>query len=139
MSTKSIKLLAFIVLLVHGIGHLQGVVSSLGVQYRSSSSNISWLLKGLGDKANRMICLVLYFAAGIFGILAALSFKGLLIPASGWTLLALITAVISTVCLVLFPRALAMFFNKAGAIAVNLVIYYSVLLNGNWPPAIFEE
>jgi hypothetical protein len=47
-----------------------------------------------------------------------------------WQSLALVTAFISTLCLVLFPNALAMFFNKAGAIAVNLIIYYSVLSAG---------
>jgi hypothetical protein len=53
--------------------------------------------------------------------------------------LALLTAIFSTVALVLFPKALAMFFNIAGAVAVNLIIYYSILLNGNWPSALFED
>jgi hypothetical protein len=76
MSPKTVKLLAFLALLVHGIGHLQGVVSSTGVKFRSSSSNRSWLLRGLGDQWNKLICLVLYLAAGVLGILAALSFNG---------------------------------------------------------------
>ncbi len=139
MSTKTIKLLVFLVLLVHGVGHLQGVVSSLGVKYHSSSSSISWLLKGLGEKVNRILCLVLYLSAGVFGILSALSFRDFLIPAAGWTQLALAAAILSTACLVLYPRALAMFFNKTGAITVNLIIYYSILFNGNWPAAAFGD
>jgi hypothetical protein len=139
MTTRTIRLLAFLVLLVHGIGHLQGMVSGLGVKFNSSSSNISWLLKALGEQPNRMICLLLYLLTAVTGIMAALSFYDLLIPVTGWTRLALVTAILSTLCLVLYPRALAMFFNKAGAIAVNLVIYYSILFNGNWPAAIFEE
>lgn len=139
MSTKTIKLLVFLALLVHGIGHIQGVIGSLGVKMGHSGSSVSWLLKGLGEGTNRTICLILYAGAAVFGILAALSFKGILIPVTIWELFALITAFISTAGLILFPNALAMFFNKIGAVAVNLIIYYSILFNGNWPSVIFED
>jgi hypothetical protein len=139
MSLRTIRLIAFLALLVHGIGHLQGVVSSTGIKYRSSSTNISWLLKGIGEKWNRIICLALYLAAAVFGIFAALGLKGVFGPDSGWTYMALVCAIISTMGLVLYPRALAMFFNKAGAIAVNLIIFYFILFNGNWPAAIFDD
>jgi predicted permease len=139
MSSQTIKSIAFLVLLIHGIGHLQGVVSSAGVKFRNSSSNRSWLLRSMGDQWNRLICLILYLAAGILGIFAALIFLGLFGPESQWTSLALSCAIFSTIGLVLFPKALAMFFNKAGAITVNLIIFYSILLNGQWPAAIFEN
>jgi hypothetical protein len=139
MSTKTVKLIVFLTLLVHGIGHIQGVVKSLGVKINDSGAPVSWLLKGLGANVNRTICLFLYLATALFGIMAALSFKEILFPADGWQSLALVTGVLSTLCLVLFPNALAMFFNKAGAIAVNLIIYYSILFNGNWPAAAFED
>jgi len=139
MSTKTVKLIAFIVLLVHGIGHFQGVVASLGVKISNSNATVSWLLKSMGEKSNRALCLILFLFTGIAGILAALAFKGIILPVSAWQVFALITAFFSTISLVLFPNALAMFFNKAGAIAVNLIIYYSILFNGNWPAAIFEE
>lgn len=139
MSTKTIKLIALLVLLVHGIGHIQGVVSGFGIKFNESTSNQSWLLKGVNDKTNRILCVVLYLAAAALGLLAALSFKDLLVPVTLWQTLALVTAILSTLSLVLFPKALAMFFNKAGAIAVNLIIYYSILFNGNWPSAIFED
>lgn len=139
MTTKTVKLIVFIALLVHGIGHIQGVVSSLGVKFNDSTNNISWLLKNLGANANRTICLALYLAAAILGILTALGFKGIIVPFTSWQILAVITAFVSTACLVLFPNALAMFFNKAGAIVVNLIIFYSILFNGNWPGVIFED
>lgn len=139
MTPKSVKIFAFIALLVHGIGHLQGVVGSLGVKFHDSASCNSWLLKGLNDSTNRTFCLVLYLSTAVVGILAALSLKGILVPHSGWQILALITAVLSTLSLIFFPKALAMFFNKAGAVAVNLIVYYSILFNGNWPSAIFED
>jgi len=139
MSANSVKLIAFLALLVHGIGHLQGAVSSSGVKFRTSTSNSSWLLKGVAEKWNKLICLVLYLAASVLGIFAALSLRGVLGPESQWTSLAMACAIFSTLGLVLFPKALALFFNKAGAIAVNLIIFYSILFNGSWPSAIFED
>ncbi len=139
MSTSTARLIVFLGLLVHGIGHLQGVVSGSGIKFWTSSSNTSWLLKGRSEKLNKLICLVLYLAASIFGIFAALGLKGVLGPDSPWTSLALACAIFSTLGLVLFPKALALFFNRAGAITVNLIIFYSILFNGNWPAAIFED
>ncbi len=125
--------------MVHGIGHFQGVVASLGVKINNSDAPTSWLLKGLGHEANRYICLVLFLITGLFGISTALSFKGIIFPVNLWQNLALITAVLSTICLVVFPNGLAMFFNKIGAISINLIIYYSVLLNNQWPSVLFED
>jgi len=139
MSANSVKLIAFLALLVHGIGHLQAAVSSSGVKFRTSTSNSSWLLKGVAEKWNKLICLVLYLAASVLGIFAALSLRGVLGPESQWVSLAMACAIFSTLGLVLFPKALALFFNKAGAIAVNLIIFYSILFNGSWPSAIFED
>lgn len=139
MTTKTIKLIAFIVLLIHGIGHLQGVISSTGVKFTKSTSNISWLLKGLGGSLNRTFCLAFYMAAGILGIFAALGFFGIIFTEMSWQNFALTSAFFSAVALILFPNALAMFFNKAGAIVVDLIIFYSILFNGHWPAAIFNE
>ncbi len=139
MSSNTLKLIAFLALLIHGIGHLQGVVSSSGVKFRTSTSNISWLLKGLGEKWNKLICMVLYLAAGVFGIFAALALRGVLGPDAQWTSMALACAIFSTLGLVLFPKALALSFNKAGAIAVNLFIFYTILFKGNWLSALFED
>ena len=139
MTTKTVKLLVLIALLVHGIGHIQGVIAGTGVRFNDNTSNISWLLKGLGENSNRTICILLYLGAALTGILAGLGSKGILVPESTWQMFALIAAFISTACLVLFPSALAMFFNKAGAIAVNLIIYYSIIFNGHWPSAMFED
>ena len=139
MTTKTVKLIAFIVLLVHGIGHLQGVVASAGVKINNSNNRISWLLKDLGESVNSKICFILFLLTAVCGILAALSFKGILISGSVWQSLAIITAIFSTLCLILFPNGFAMFFNKIGAIAVNLVIYYSIVFSQNWPAVLFQD
>ena len=139
MSSNTLKLIAFLALFVHGIGHLQGVVSGSGVKFRTSTSNISWLLKGVGEKWNKLICMVLYLVAGVLGIIAALALRGVLGPDSKWTSFALACAIFSTLGLVLFPKALALVFNKVGAIAVNLMIFYTILFNGNWHSLIFDD
>ena len=139
MTTKTVKLLVFLALLIHGIGHLQGVVSGLGVKFNETSSKKSWLLKGNSNHVNRITCLILYMGAALFGIMAALGFKDFLLPHSIWQLFALISAIISSFCLILFPNALAMFFNKIGAIVVNLIIFYSILFHGAFPSAAFND
>lgn len=138
MTTKTVKLIAFIALLVHGIGHFQGVAAGLGLKINNSSPVQSWLLKSLSDDLNKTISLVLFFITGTIGILAALSFKGVFIP-DAWQNLAVITAILSTICLVVFPNGFAMFFNKVGAIAVNLLIYYSIVFSQHWPEVLFNE
>jgi hypothetical protein len=138
MTTKTVKLIAFIALLVHGIGHFQGVAACLGLKINNSFPSQSWLLKSFSDDFNKIICLALFFITGVFGILAALSFKGVFMP-EAWQTLATIAAFLSTICLVVFPNGFALFFNKAGAIAVNLIIYYSIVFNQYWPELIFNE
>ena len=138
MTTKTVKLIAFIALLVHGIGHFQGVAAGLGLKINNSNPAQSWLLKNLGNDFNRITCLVLFFITGTIGILAALGFKGIFL-ADNWQSLASITAMLSTFCLVAFPNGFALFFNKVGAITVNLFIYYSILFNQNWPEVLFND
>ena len=138
MTIKTVKLIAFIALLVHGIGHFQGVAAGLGLKINNASPANSWLLKSLSDNINKTICLVLFLITGTLGILAALSFKGILIP-DVWQTVAVFTAILSTICLVVFPNGFAFFFNKAGAIAVNLIIYYSIAFSQHWPELLFSE
>ncbi len=138
MTTKTVRLIAFIALLVHGIGHFQGVAGGLGIRINNSAPAQSWVLKSFDAGFNRIICLVIFFITGALGVLAALSFKGV-IMANAWQSLAAFTAILSTICLVTFPNGFAMFFNKAGAILVNLFIYYSIVLNQNWPEVLFNE
>ena len=138
MTTKTVKIIAFIALLVHGIGHFQGVAAGLGLRINNSDPAQSWLLKSFSKDINRTICLVLFFITGVLGILAALSYNGVFTP-DDWQIFAVITAILSTLCLVFFPNGFAMFFNKAGAIAVNLLIYYSIVFSQQWPDVLFSE
>jgi hypothetical protein len=139
MTTKSIKLIVFIALLVHGIGHFQGVVAAFGVKINNKETTKSWLLKNSNKQTLRILMGLLFLSTAVLGILTALSFNDILLNQNLWQTLAIPTAILSTLCLIIFPNALAMFFNKVGAVAVNLFIYYSVMFNGNWPSVIFED
>jgi hypothetical protein len=139
MSTQVIKLIVFIVLLVHGIGHIQGVVAGFGAKINNYNPTQSWLLKNQSERTNRVICLVLFLITAFIGIAAALSFRSIIFPESIWQTLTLITALLSSFCLIAFPNGFAMLFNKIGAIAVNLIIYYSILFRQYWPAEIFND
>ena len=138
MTTKTVKLIAFIALLVHGIGHFQGVAAAVGLKINNATPAHSWLLKSFSTQFNNTVCFILFLVTGIVGIATALSFKGILV-ADLWQALAIVTAVLSTLCLIIFPNGFAMFFNKVGAIAVNLIIYYSLVFSQNWPAVLFED
>jgi len=138
MTTKTVKLIAFVALLVHGIGHFQGVAAGFGIKINNTTPAQSWLLKGFSLKLNKTICLILFLITGIIGILTAIGFKGLILSDT-WQTLAIVTAILSTICLIVFPNSFAMFFNKIGAIAINLIIYYSIAFGQNWPAVLFED
>ncbi len=137
MTVKTIKLIVFIILSIHAIGHFQGVATATGAKLSRSSSAASWLLnKFLGKNISQIICLLLYFIAAHLGIFAAFSFQGWIFPQHLWQNLVFLTAVFSTIALVLYPNALAMFFNKIGAITVNAIIILSLFWL-QWPSVIF--
>ena len=111
MTARTVKLIVFITLLVHGIGHLQGVAAAVGIKINKAVPTQSWLLKGLSTKANKTICLILFSITAIVGILTAFGFREILLS-DIWQSLAIVTAVFSTLCLIIYPNALPCFSIK---------------------------
>jgi hypothetical protein len=133
MSPKILRTIIAILLFVHAIGHIQGIVASLGV-IKSETWNVhSWLFDGLlGEKGSRTLALIL-FTVTVLGFLAtAFAFLGIGLPHNTWRTLAIISAIPSVLCLVAYWNAFAMFFNKIGAIGVNGWILIGLLIM-NWP------
>jgi hypothetical protein len=133
MSPKTLRTIIAIFLFVHAIGHIQGIVASLGV-IKSETWNVrSWLFDGLlGEKGSRILAMIL-FVVCVLGFLAtAFSFLGVGLPHELWRTLAIIFAVPSVLGLVAYWNAFAQFFNKIGAIGVNGWILIGLLLL-NWP------
>jgi hypothetical protein len=133
MSPKTLRTIIAIFLFVHAIGHIQGIIASLGV-IKSDTWNVrSWLFDSLlGEKGSRILATIL-FAVCVLGFLAtAFSFLGIGLPHEPWRTLAITFAVPSVLGLIAYWNAFAQFFNKIGAIGVNGWILIGLLLL-QWP------
>jgi len=134
MTANALRIILAALFFVHGIGHLQGVVVSLGLYSNERWNARSWLFTEiLGETTTRTMGFFIWLTATLASLTAGLSMLDWLTPAAPWRLMALICAVISTFGLVFYWNSLAMIFNKVGAIAVNVAIVVSVVLL-NWPP-----
>ena len=133
MSPKTLRTILAILLFVHAIGHIQGIIVSLGV-IKSETWNVrSWLFDGLlGEKGSRTLALVLFIVIVLGFLATAFSFLGIGIPHNAWRTLAVIFAIPSILSLVAYWNAFAMFFNKIGAIGVNGWILIGLLIM-HWP------
>jgi hypothetical protein len=133
MSPDIFRTIVAIFFFVHAIGHIQGIVASLGL-FKSNTWHIqSWLFDGLlGEKGSRIVAIIL-FAVCVLGFLAtAFAFVGVGFPHDSWRTLAIIFAIPSVFSLIAYWNAFAMFFNKAGAIGVNAWILIGLLIL-KWP------
>jgi hypothetical protein len=124
MSTQIFQILIAGALFVHGVGH------SLGFWMPTRS----WLFPNLGEQTLRIISSIFWILA-IVGFLAALlGFLGVVVPSDLWRSLAIGTAVISTLGLVIFWNTWPVF-NTIGALGMNIVVLIALLWL-HWPPTI---
>jgi hypothetical protein len=142
MSPRTLRFLLAGILGFHGIGHLMGVTAALRLfkvdasspQWLKGWNSHSWLLSGLlGDVATRSVCILLFLATFACTIAAALGLAGWGVPHERWRTLALVSAALSFIAVVVFWRALMLFFpHKVGALSVDLAVLIC-LLALNWP------
>jgi len=137
VSGTTLRIIIAVVLFVHGIGHAMGIIPALRLLEVEGWSSHSWLLTDLlGDTAARIISIILFLAALVGFLAAALGLLGWLVPHESWRTLAVISAMISLVTLALYWNAFVAFFpNKVGAIGVNVAALVC-LLWANWPSEI---
>jgi hypothetical protein len=119
-----------------------GTIPALGfINTRESSqgwlknwSSHSWLLtNALGEPVSRILCAILYLMALLGFIGAALALLGWGVPHDWWRTLAIASAVISLLALLLYWDALIFLFpHKVGALAVNVATLVC-LLALDWP------
>jgi uncharacterized membrane protein YciS (DUF1049 family) len=134
MSPQTLRILVPVVLIVHGVGHTMGILPALGLASTKTWHSKSWLLTPVfGDKTARTISVILWLVAALGAIGAGLGAFGWLVTQGAWRTLALVSAIVSLVGLVLFWNAFSAFFNKAGAIGVDVATLAGILLL-NWPP-----
>ena len=142
MSGTVLRAIIAAIFAFHGVGHAMGIIPALGVVsigrpgqgWLKDWSSHSWLLTDLlGDAPSRILCILLYGAALIGFLGAALALLGWGIPHGWWRTLAAVSAAISLVAVVLYWNALIFFFpHKVGALAVNVATLVC-LLALNWP------
>ena len=142
MSGTVLRAIIAFVFAFHGVGHAMGIIPALGmVNIEGSSqgrlknwSSHSWLLTELlGDTASRILCVALYLAALIGFIGAALALLGWVVPHDWWRTLAVVSAVISLLAILLYWNALILLFpHKVGALAINVATLVCLLVL-SWP------
>jgi hypothetical protein len=124
-----------VVLLVHGVGHVLGVIPLFREELVSGWNLRSWLPTGLvGQSSARFIAAALFTAATIVFVLSGLAVLGWGVPEDWWMTLAVVGAVGSTLSLALFWNAFpALVPNKVGALAVNIIILGNWVNVWDWP------
>jgi hypothetical protein len=134
MSGTTLRIIIALVFVVHGVGHSMGIIPAVRPVDVKGWSSHSWLLTPLlGEAASRIISIILYLAALVGFLAAALGLMGWLVPHDTWRTLAVASAVISLVAIALFWNAfVSLIPNKLGAIAVDVATLVC-LLGLNWP------
>lgn len=121
MSLQTIQILIAGALFVHGIGHTLG--------FWKPDNSVSFL--NIPAPTLRLVAGILWALIALGFVASAMSFYGILVPASWWRPLAAVFAVISLVGLITFGRAWPIF-NFIGASVLNIVVL-AALLWLHWP------
>lgn len=133
MNSSTLRIVIAILLFVHAIGHVQGIVVSLGLFSTETWNARSWLLDDLlGSKTSHAIALALWAVSFVGFLGTAFAFVGIGLPHDWWRSMAVIFAVPSLLGVILYWNSFAMFFNKLGALGINGAILIGMLLV-NWP------
>ena len=124
-----ISLLLFVLLVVHGIGHLLGVVASFRKSSSSNWNTNSWLLdKWTAPDTRRSIAACLFIFAALASITAALTSRGWIFEIYSSRTLAEVAAWTSLVSIMLFPNSLYNIFNRIAALLLNIAIIVALFL-----------
>ena len=133
MSGRKLQWLIALVLLIHAVGHTMGILPAAGYSLSPTWTSHSWLLSGiLGQPVADGLSTAVWLAVTVGFLLAFLALLGWGAPHDWWRPLAIVSAVISLLGLFLFWNAFASWFNKAGAILVNVAILIGLLVR-HWP------
>jgi len=122
MSTQILRILIAGALFVHGVGH------TLGFWMPARS----WLFPNLGEPILRTVSSIFWILAALGFLAALLGFLGVLVPPTLWRPLAVGTAFVSILGLVLFWGTWPAF-NTIAAFGMNLAVLITQLWL-SWPP-----
>jgi hypothetical protein len=127
MSPDIIRIVVVLVIAAHGIGHIMGVMSPLGIEIQGGSGD-SWAISRFGSGLATAVEVVLFLIPTIGFIIAAV---GLWTGAEWFRTAAVISAVVSLVAIGLYPAQLPTF-SMIGAVAVDVGLLAAILVFG-WP------
>lgn len=134
MSPTALRIIIAAVLFIHGIGHFMGVIPAMQLVNVKGWNSRSWLLTPLiGEATSRVLSAVLFMVALVGFIASAMALLGWLVPHKWWQTLAIVSAVLSLITIVLFWNAfVSLIPNKVGALGVDIAVVVCLLML-NWP------
>lgn len=124
-----------VVLLLHGIGHLLGVLAASSLGSESWNAR-SWLLTdAIGEDASRILSIVLWLICLLLLVGGGMALLEIGFSESLWKPLIVAGSVMSLVTLAVFWNGFPVLFpNKIGAIAVDVAALIAILM-ADWPTA----
>jgi hypothetical protein len=130
-----LKLIIALVLLAHGIGHSMGLLQIFNVAVTNPAwRGESWLLgSSAGSTAVASVIGGIVWTASIVGFAALAAVVMGWLPDTWWAPLAVGSATVSLIGLLLFPLAFPTI-SSIGAFAVDAVVLVAVLW-ANWEPS----
>ena len=135
MSAHTIALVIAAVLFLHGIAHLGALAALIangrGVPTDGWRAAHSWLVPSLSPRVAAMVAAFFWILSAIAFVLAGIAFWRASLPPATWSQLALASALISTVGILLFWRNWPTF-NTLAAMAVNLAVLVTQFM-APWP------
>jgi hypothetical protein len=131
---QTLRIIVPLALILHGIGHWMGILTAVGVIKTDSWNSRSWLLTDpLGITTTRVLALVIWVMVFAGFLAAGAGAWGWSVTGGSWRTLAVVCSVLSLVGLFFFWNAFAALFpNKIGAIAINVIALVGILIAG-WP------
>jgi hypothetical protein len=140
MSTETIRLLIFGVLMVHGLGHggalgallWRSLASSTAADQAGWLAPRSWVFPSLPTPTATTVASAFWILSMLGFVAAALSFWGILVPGEAWRLLAIGSSIVSLVGIT-FSFGTWPPFNTLAALAVNVAVLVTQLAM-HWPP-----
>lgn len=137
-STDNLRFVVGGLLLLHGLGH-GGALGALiwlrvfpGTPTGGWLAARSWLVPALQSPEASAIAMGFWVVAMFGFVAAALSFWGVLLPGEPWRVLAVGSAIVSLVGMIVFFGTWPVF-NTVAALAVNAAVLVTQLFT-RWPP-----
>lgn len=129
MSESTMRIIIGIAILGHGLGHSMGLFPIFDWTFDEKNwKPDSWLLtKLIGMPLSKVLGFLIWTAAMVMGVMAGLAVFDWLVPQAWFKDLAVWSSVVSLVGLFLFPKAFVAFFNRLGAIVVDVILLVTLL------------